>query len=1188
MAYIRRLEMRGFKSSGPRSSIVNFEKGFTVVTGPNGSGKSNIGDAILFALGENSPRNLRAANGKMSGLIFEPKKDESADVQKPKECRVTLQFDNSDRAIPVDSDTVTVTRELRDDGENAYYLNGKKTTRGNLTEILDLAGMSPGGLNIVLQGASAGVAEMTPEEKRKMIEGVVGIAKFDERKAEALRTLNAADQKIEVAMARIGEQRAVLESLDSQRNDLIRYNLLEGQINWLNGVQTSRKIRDLRERISSLRAQEQQLNGKMAELAQRHSDFENRVADMEKEKNKFIVEVVQGGGSSHLELGAQIQALGSDLDGYGDDLRKAEATVQELEQSTVPSMKEAVSNVKKEVTASEASARQLADQLTRLEDKQRELTLRLKDFFKAGEELRRTNERKLRDISRAQVKLASIAEEQKDVGLKIASASYTLEQDKKDLETKKTGLDEYSQMLDNFEAKTKELIELHEGSSSQLGTMEEDLAKREARREELIDSIEAASRILEKANTEVAKEEAFRKISESLAVERTGQLKLQEVCETGGVPGYVGRLGQLIKFPQTHTKAVNAVMGRWLDAFIVEDLRSMTRLIKAAKSLKAKSYAVIPLSEVEGSKSISAEKTAGIIGPLSAALRCDKQYSGLANFLAGDTLLVENEAVGYGASNEGVRAVTLDGDIFEPGGKAFIFGHREMLINLMEGLENIEGVSEIEDAVGALKQAISRRRGELQSLESESRLLTKERLKRVVDVTSLKAESTSFNAMAARYRGIHRNLKAQYEKKAKEVERDEARLKSASEKRDALAKGATALQTMNEEIRALGLDMMLAELDRETKTLSTDIDDLRNRISDANMKLSVEKARLETELVPRLTTNENDLKAVLEDLEQNRQWAKEAPKKIKELEEDKARLETQFNKLMESSKNSQPMLDDFDVKTRRLREERDSISRSMNERQRETFAITSQVQSTQEKLEEAIGSLGILGYSTELEVFDEADELLSDLGEEHGQVSSAVNKAADRQYTDMYLGYKNLSTRHNELEKERFSIIQFIESVEGDKRKVFMTAFEKISAEFSVIFNRLTGGEAWLELEKPDEIFSGGLRLMARFGTKPPWESLSLSGGEKAVSGVSLILAMQGIQPQPFYLFDEVDSPLDAINSENLAGYLRERSDSAQIVAMSLRDVFVAHSTMTYGVYSAGGISRIVHYKPAEAPMQRG
>ncbi|HLQ06387.1 MAG TPA: AAA family ATPase [Nitrososphaerales archaeon] len=193
MTYIRRLEMRGFKSAGPRTAVVNFEKGFTVITGPNGSGKSNLADAITFAIGENSPKALRAANGRLSGLIFEPKTGDASNPGKPSTCRVSIQFDNTDRAIPVDSDLVTVTRELREDGDNSYYINGRKTTRGALTDIIDLAGLAPGGFNVVAQGAATKMADMTPEEKRRVIEGVVGISKFDERKSEAQRLLGQAD-----------------------------------------------------------------------------------------------------------------------------------------------------------------------------------------------------------------------------------------------------------------------------------------------------------------------------------------------------------------------------------------------------------------------------------------------------------------------------------------------------------------------------------------------------------------------------------------------------------------------------------------------------------------------------------------------------------------------------------------------------------------------------------------------------------------------------------------------------------------------------------------------------------------------------------------------------------------------------------------------------------------------------------
>ena len=202
--------MLGFKSSGPRTVVVNFERGLTVITGPNGSGKSNIADAITFAIGENSPKSLRAANGRLSGLIYDPRSEDVPGSGKLTTCRVTVQFDNADRAIPIDSDLVTITRDLRDDGDSVYYVNGRKTTRSAMTEVIDLAGLSPGGFNIVAQGAATRLADLTPEEKRRVIESVVGISKFDERKAEAQRQLGQADQRLEVAMARIGEMRSTL------------------------------------------------------------------------------------------------------------------------------------------------------------------------------------------------------------------------------------------------------------------------------------------------------------------------------------------------------------------------------------------------------------------------------------------------------------------------------------------------------------------------------------------------------------------------------------------------------------------------------------------------------------------------------------------------------------------------------------------------------------------------------------------------------------------------------------------------------------------------------------------------------------------------------------------------------------------------------------------------------------------
>jgi chromosome segregation protein len=1175
--------MRGFKSAGPRTVVVNFEKGFTVITGPNGSGKSNLADAITFAIGENSPKSLRAANNRLSGLIYTPKTEDTSGTGKPTSCRVTLQFDNSDRAIPVDSDLVTITRELKEDGDNTYYINGRKTSRGALTDIIDLAGFAPGGFNVVAQNAATRMADLTPEEKRKVIEGVVGISKFDERKAEAQRQLSQADQRLEVAMARIGEMRSTLESLDSQRTDMVRFNLLESQINWLNAVITSKRIGDLKGRLADLRSQEAELNGKISDLGARLVELENRIGQVENEKTRFIVDVIQGGGASHVELQFQLAETRRELDTLEGDFKTATANVAALEGETIPQLKQVVSEKQKAVNSANSNVRQLTAEIEKLDAKHAELAQRLKEFFKAGEELRDTIEKKAKLSARVQVKLADLGQKQAQVELAINAASASLGVEKKRLDELKLRVDGYSGVLTKLESNTKELFDLYEKSTAELNSLDDNLSSVEKNRERLVASIQSASKTLERASVEVSKEEAFKIMSESLAGERSGQLKLQEFCDQGGVPGYVGRLGQLVKYPQQYSKAVNAVMGRWMGAFIVQDLKSMTQLIKAAKSLKARSFSVIPLSEVESSRTVDVEKSAGVMGPVSDIIKCESEFQGLVNFLAGDSVLVDTEAIGYLLASEGVRAVTPAGETFEPGGRAFSYGYQELMVNLMEGLENIEGISEVEDAVGALKGAIDRRRSELDSIETNSRSIMKDRVKKIVSTTSLKAEASTITRMANRYKSIFRTMSAEYQKQANAVARLEEKLKSNLERKDSITKGIASLQQVISDTQALGLDSMLAELDGTKASVSSEIDTTRNRIQDLDLSRARERASLENILLRALEDNELDLNNAVEDLKENKQFVREAPRQIRELSEQKGSLESQISKLMESSKRSQPVLDEFDAKAKRLKEERDAVGRSIAGNQKDLFALSSQSSTTQEKIEEALGSLRMLGYAEELEYFESSEPLLGELQSEYQQVIGSVNRGADRQYSEMYVSYKNLSVRHNELEKERISIVSFIESVEAEKRKVFMSAFDRVGNEFSAIFRTLAGGLALLELENPEDIFSGGVILRADFGNGLR-ESSQHSGGQRAVTGVSMILAMQAVQQHPFYLFDEIDAALDAVNSNSLARFLKSKSAEAQIIAITLRDVFVAESDMTYGVYAAGGVSRVVHYKPAEVP----
>lgn len=1179
MTYIKRLELRNFKSFGPKPIVINFDRGLNAITGPNGSGKSNISDGILFVLGENSPRQLRASGGKLSGLIYDAKSE--AQGEKPKSCRVTIYFDNTDRTIPLDSDVVSVTREVLASGENNYYLNGRKVSRSSLLEILELAGISYSGLNIVPQGSATKVSDLTPEEKRKIIEDVVGISRFDEKKAEAQRQLAQADQRLEVAMARIGEMKTFLEQLDLQRNELARLNFLESQLNWLRAVITSKRIVEQRESIKQLLDKEKEITDKIEEVTKKINETEEKIANTEADRTRFIVDVIQGGGKGHVELQLQLAQVTEELDSLLDEIKQKEIQVEQLEKDTIPALRNAVSNKEKEVSRSKSIIDQLSLELQKYESKATKLNSDLSEVINALSILRDTLERNSRKAQRIYSKINELNEKLRDTEMQISSLSVNLNSESRRLAELKEKVSGYSSILSELEDNIKELSTIYGHLAQDLKSIDSSMSILEQKRKTVLSSIEKASEVLEKAEAEVNKARIISEVRDQIGESRE-EKKLRELCEKGGVPGYIGKLKEILSFDAEYSAAVRAVLGQFIDSYVVKDIGSMVRLIKAAKSLKVKKVKIIPVSEFGGIDEIKYEKSAGVIGPLSSFIRCSDDIKGLVNFLCGNTLMVSTQALAYLVSSEGYRAVTVSGEIFEPGTKMFLSGSYEPSLFLLEEIESEEEVREVLDAVEKLRQAIEKRKNEINKMEYESKALAKERTRKIADLSSMKAEIRTVSRISKKYRSIFRSLNQEYLKQERIVSKLQKKISMLEERKNSITKAISALGQVLETVKELGLESMISELEASRSQLESELVLTRNRIGELSLQISKEKANLENVLIRSLEDNKLDLESTQEEYNQIKDFLRQAPKTVKELQNQKESLGTQIEKLKEASRMSQPVLDEFENKIKFLKETRDSLQRQKSFLERELYALRSQKDRLDERLQEALSSLRMFGYSHEIEYFEGAEELLSEITSEYDSISRRVNRSAEKQYNEAYSQYKNLSLRYNELERERNAIISFIESVEKEKRNVFLGAYEKISKEFSEIFKRLTNGQAWLELENPDEIFTGGIMIYAKFGDKPAWESSSLSGGEKAVVGVSLILALQTVKEHPFYLFDEIDAALDAVNASSLADFLLDRSAISQIIVITLRDVIVSKASLVYGVYSTEGVSRIVHYRPAE------
>ncbi|MEM2093089.1 MAG: AAA family ATPase, partial [Candidatus Bathyarchaeia archaeon] len=309
MPYIKKIELKGFKSFGPQAVKIELDKGFMVVTGPNGSGKSNIVDALLFALGELSTKRLRAETA--SKLIFQG--SEGAGLEKARMAKVTVQFDNSDGRIPVDTTTVTVSREVYRDGQSVYRLNGRRISRIHLMEILSMAGISSTSQNIILQGTITRLTDISTPERRKIIEDLVGIAQYDAEKAEAEEKLREADMAIRTAMGRIEEVQRRVEDLERERNELLRYNFLKNEIKKLEAIKISYDISRMQEKIAEDSYQMEQLQKRHEQVRALREQYRLKRREIEEEWRKLSSEIVEGGGSQVYRIQVQIGELKSKI-----------------------------------------------------------------------------------------------------------------------------------------------------------------------------------------------------------------------------------------------------------------------------------------------------------------------------------------------------------------------------------------------------------------------------------------------------------------------------------------------------------------------------------------------------------------------------------------------------------------------------------------------------------------------------------------------------------------------------------------------------------------------------------------------------------------------------------------------------------------------------------------------------------
>jgi chromosome segregation protein len=1171
LVHIKKLEVYGFKSFGFKNVVLNFEKGLVAITGPNGSGKSNILDAIMFAIGENNPKVLRV--DKFQSLFHDSKSTSTRLV------RTSLNFDNSDRGIPVDSDSVTVTREMEGQtGESQYYLNKKRVTKSTLVELLEIVLATSSKLNIIQQGMITRISELNSEDRRKIIEDIIGLSYFDEKKNEAMKQLEESDRRLEVAMARISEIRKRIDDLEEERNDQLRYKHLESDLEKFKAVKISNTVRTMR---SNLTAKVELLESTILRAKDLNLQIEtinSQLEKLESEKLKLIQEA-DVASMSKAEITTAITGLVYDSE-------RTKALIKETAQRLIQIEKRIVSNdtEKQNINQKIENLRlQIDEKKTYIDEGYGRLSILKSDLAAMSSVIDK--------LSVSDNRYAAIRTKLEGQHKRLYEVKNHLDVAIARLEEKMNIVADKAKSIDsgNLELRTnieknkrlyKNLCTTLESEKAKLHTTINFIDNLRKMKSALQTNIKISTNLLSTADAFTIKYEVKASTAKSALTEDIAIAELMKMSNEFGIEGLVHNI---ITWNKNYERSILAAGSEWMKAFVVDTVKSMISIAEYAKKNKLPRLKVIPLDIVRNVKrSRIPNGDPNIVGNLADFVNSD--YKELSDFLFGNTALVKTPIAAYLLAREGYRAVSIAGELFEPSGGSMVTDFGSTISDLTHALLLSNSIDILRNLLTKLRRLIEEKDNDLRQIVLRMDCSESEKFELEKKIASLCTEISNLLKL------VHedeRNLgqltleditvQSQYESINRESDEWRRRL-------SLVGLTISRVNHIMENVADRSIKNELGQLNVKRGQILRAIE-----VNDLDLRDMLRASEI---LQSEISIGLERLKTLNEDTQELETERKEKIGQAGELKFNLASIEAKLQierdreqQVIDSTGTSVGKLQVYEQKIKTLKENERKLSKENSSLEKEIALANKDISDLNSEELSLINNLTSLGYKDLLEAFD-VNEIIEELTAELDTIKTRINLRANEVYLEVIDGYRGMSKKRNLLEKERHSIVLFIQEIVTEKKYVFREAFEKVDNNLRQTFSEVTGGNAWLEVENIEDEFSEGIMLMVQFQGKPGRESTALSGGEKTMAAIIFLLALQSLKPSPFYLMDEVDAHLDAQNTERLSKVLLERSRDNQMLMVTLKDATVAKANMIYGVYSRDGVSQVIRYKhPSQLPL---
>ena len=1172
MVHVKKVEIFGFKSFGFKNTVVHFEPGLISISGPNGSGKSNILDAIIFAMGENKPKVMRV--DKLRSLIH----DIEGNRKGSRMARSSVHFDNSDRKIPINSDTVEITREMDENGENTYYLNKKKTTRSHILDLLDMANAGLGQLNAVQQGTVTRISEFSSEEKRKTIEDLIGLSYFDEKKTEAVKQLDEADRRLEIALAKMGEIKKRIDELEEERNQKLRYDMLEREINHYKAIDAANRLKIITSQKGTKEESLREISTEITQLEADRNAIREQISQLEAEKSKLMSQA-----NDYSQAKAAIDSeLSAAMEQYEIDNSAIVASTKRIQQieTRIPEIKSELEIIDNNRHDIESRINDIKESISHTESKKKMINDKLEEVDAERSKILNEQSEAASKKSEIDNKIKLLSNQLHDARLHLSTLQHNIQESENKINSNTSKLSELESdvgKLSTLQTRLESMKSNHNATIKEIKTRIEKLRHKKSK---TIHDLEDLDLLLEKSSKAAAQYDTKIKTVKGIMHEDYTVAKLKEDAEKLGI---IGLVYEMISWDKQFERPMLAASSDWIKAIVVPDFVTLIGIAETARSKQLPKLKIIPLEAIP-KFNLKLPKDSEVMGTLSDYVKCDPEYSALKTFLFGNVVLTKTKDSALRVSKQGYKAVTIDGEYFEAKGGAMVIDINSKISKLTKIISMSTDIDGLLHSITLLKRYVLKKKNSIKKIDDSIHNYL-ERL----SISEKSLTSADENYM---------NLKSRIASAIKIKEQLLSRISEITSNKNDME---SELTTHESVIASINEKILTTEKEYETGEQAR----IASELSKINSKkLEIEKEyssimneyREKSSVLTSLQTEENRERSQAKSLQDEEMsivsQREELKTKITNLEKEKelksqklVKLREKEQELISTSGSSIVQLKDYDDKLKGLTDKDRELTKQINILERQSDSLNRDLRDIYENASKLEKLLSAFGFDQNMETFD-VSFIVQGLTTELNSLN-ALNAKAPETYLDVSYGYRSMSTRKNSLEEERNSIVKFIENIEKDKRQTFLDAFDKVDKEIRLIFNKMTKGNAWLELQNEDDIFNSGISYLIQFPNKPKRESTSISGGEKTLAAIVFVLALQKLKPSPFYLFDEVDAHLDAPNSERLSNILEERAKESQFIMVSLKDSVVQKAKLIYGVYPKNGVSQVVTYKDKRMPSVR-